>query len=74
MGSKLKRFFYVASRKCLTVHRQYGRSHSEGRAACGRPISKGWFWAIHWQKLRRGRGRTKLRRCKYCERGMPEAK
>ena len=54
----MKRFFYVTSKRSKTLHKQYGSSHSEGLTACGRVISKGWFWF---------KNAPKKPHCKGCE-------
>lgn len=60
MSQAIKRFFYVMSERCETVHIQYGKSHSEGLTACGRMTApKLWRWMTP-----RPRG---MRVCKVCE-------
>jgi hypothetical protein len=43
---KVRRFFWVSSRRCKTVHIQFGKHHSEGLTACGRrTVPRKWFWS-----------------------------
>lgn len=57
---KARRFFYVASPRSVTLHIQYGKTHTEGLTACGRIVSAGWSW---WQKRA-----SKRRVCECCAR------
>lgn len=59
--SKVKRFFFVASKRSRTVHRAVSRS--EGLTYCGRHVTTAWHW---WRPplLRR----FKLPKCSRCER------
>ena len=60
MSQAIKRFFYVSSRNCTTAHIMFGKTHSEGLTACGRVVSKGWFWSNKRSKHEQV--------CKICER------
>lgn len=60
--AKVRRFFYVASARSTTLHVQYGKTHSEGKTACGRIVTTQWSWWAH-----KGRVSPRMKRCTQCE-------